>query len=111
MGGNFEIVSAGFLRKLVYIRKMVFQNDANIFLTFAKQDIREASTRGVANALTNAKRAIANRVDTLLYAHGMRGFAKSNHWGFPAKIAKLSEIGISTSNVLQNLANRKRNIL
>lgn len=104
-------MSSGVLRKLVYVRKMVFQNDATIFLDFARRDIQDPTTRGLANALTNAKRAIANRVDTLLYAQGMRGFAKRNNWGFPAKIAKLSEIGISTPNVLQNLPNRKRNIL
>lgn len=50
-------------------------------------------------------------MDTLLYAEGMRGFAKRGNWGFPAKIAKLSEVGISTPKVLDNLVNRKRNIL
>ena len=104
-------MSSGFVNKLVYVRKKVFQNDAIIFLDFARLDIREGTTRGLANALTNAKRAIANRVDSLLYAHGMRGAAKRNGWGFPAKIAKLSEIGISTPQVLQNLVNRKRNLL
>lgn len=110
-GAIESIVAAGLLQKLVYVRRQVYQNDASVFLEFAREDLLESTTRGLANALTNAKRAIANRVDTLLYTEGMRGFARRGNWGFPAKIAKLSEVGISTPQVLNNLVNRKRNVL
>jgi len=104
-------VFSSVFHKLIYVRKKVFQNSASVFLEFARIDVQDGSRRGLANSLTNAKRAIANRVDELLYAHGMRGFAKQNNWGFPAKIAKLSGLGISTPQVLHNLINKRRNLL
>jgi len=47
-----------------------FPLDPKDFLTFAKKDFFAADTRGLVNALSNAKRAIDCQTDSILIALG-----------------------------------------
>lgn len=49
----------------------LFNINASDFLRFAKQDYYEGETRGLINAVTNAKRAIDCQVDTVLKIFGV----------------------------------------
>ena len=94
-----------------YVRRFPYATPAQVFLQFAHEDMTNDTPRSRANGLTNAKRAIANRVDALLYCHGLRGFAKRGRWGIPEKIASLRRVGINTPDLVHRLVNRPRNSL
>jgi hypothetical protein len=99
------------LRRLLYVRKAVYPTVPREFLTAARADIVEDTPRGRANCLSNAKRAIANRVDTLIYSSGLGGFAKRGRWGLPRRMEGLREIGYSTPTSLHKAINKPRNLL
>ncbi len=81
------------------------------FLEFAKQDLLEPSDRGKVNALSNAKRAVENRVDTLLYAYGLRGHAESQRCGFPRKAEMLRLTGLFIPQAIHHMITVPRNEL
>lgn len=108
---NFVLIANLPVRSVFSLRIQPFELTAANFLQFATEDLTSDSLRARANGLTNAKRAISNRVDALLYWSRLLGFARKEHWGFPRRIETLQEIGFSTPAVLNRLANRQRNIL
>lgn len=99
------------LEKIVYVSKQVFPTEAHVFLEFAQDDIQNPDPRGMANALGNAKRAIANRVDTLLFAYGLAVRAKREQWNFPKKLEKLRLRGVTAPPVLQDMVTTPRNLM
>jgi hypothetical protein len=94
-----------------FVSQQVFETDAWVFLKFARDDLLERSDRGNVNALSNAKRAVENRVDTLLYAYGLRGYAESQRWGYPAKSEKLRLAGLFIPDAIYNMITSSRNEL
>jgi hypothetical protein len=110
-GTNFLLVSTLPIQQLFLVKRPAYEVSAEDFLKFAVEDLHQTGSRGRANALTNAKRAISNRVDSLLYGCGLRGFAQKARWNFPERVRHLQEIGYPAPGVLHNLPNRKRNLL
>ncbi len=104
-------ISEGGLDTVVYVQKEVFQSEARVFLDFAKEDLQGLDARGMANALSNAKRAIGNRVDTLLFAYGLWIRAKNRRWGYPTKVKKLRGMGVLAPRLLQTMITSPRNRL
>jgi hypothetical protein len=82
-----------------------FEIQASEFLKFAEFDLQQGTTQGLANALTNAKRAIDCQVDTILGCFGL--LSRRN---FPQKINILSEIGIVAPRILNKVV-KTRNYL
>src|ERR1039457_6718959 len=95
------------------------------FITFAKADFFKSDTRGLVNALSNAKRAIdcqtdaflvanglaADRLDSQLGAHGMASLAfGSAQSDGPLKFRLLRAVGIATPELLTRMR-RLRNLL
>lgn len=95
----------------VFVSHQFFETDALTFLKFASADLQEPPPRGIVNALGNAKRAVENRVDSLLYAYGMNAHDKRDSWTYPAKAKKLRQAGIPVRDVLQNMIVFVRNDL
>ncbi len=94
-----------------FVSQQVFETDAWVFLDFSRQDLLERSDRGNVNALSNAKRAVENRVDTLLYAYGLRAHAESQRWGYPAKSEKLRQTGLFIPDAIYHMITSPRNDL
>ena len=109
--GLIQLIREEGIDSLYCVRRRVFTISPKKFLSYAKEDVSRKGVRGRINALCNAKRAIECRVDTLLYNHGLSYFAKKGRWSFPMKMEKLSQIGITIPNVLQNMITSKRNLL
>ena len=106
-----ERISEEGLRAIAFVTKQVFPADAQVFLRFAMEDIKSGDVRGLTNALGNAKRAIENRVDTLLFANGLRRRAQREQWNFPTKRERLKQLGISAPDLLQKMVTKRRNLL
>lgn len=84
--------------------------EASQFLSFAKQDIEEDSDKGRANALSNANKAIACRVDELLKLLNFEDF--SHRWNLPLdKMLVLQTFGVLVPDMLKRLIRKKRNRL
>jgi hypothetical protein len=95
------------------------------FITFAKADFFKADTRGLINALSNAKRAIdcqadnflatigfeSEKLDKQLGSHGIAsvGFGRTSSDG-PLKLRLLRALGIATPQIVDRLR-RLRNLL
>lgn len=80
------------------------------YLRFAETDVKESSTRGLVNALSNAKRSLDARIDSVLIAFGLFRIARERRWAVPKKLEKLSTLGVLTPRVLTKL-NRVRNLI
>ena len=102
---NTTIVSWGH-RKL----KMPFDVGAHDFFRYSKSDFRSRSLHGRVNALSNAKRAIDCQIDSLLFAFGLLGRSRRQHWNFPAKMKTLRDLGVVTPEILRKVVHR-RNVL
>ncbi len=87
-----------------------FKITSNEYLDFAIIDIEKSDTRNIVNALSNAKRAIDSRIDTLLVGFTYYNTAQSKRWGVPTKLERLSKFGIIAPRILLKL-NKKRNLL
>jgi len=80
-------------------------------ITWAKQDINGGDRRGIANALTNAKRALHSRIDEILYTVRVR-YAK----GWPPrpdteiKLKVLKCLGIQTTEIAGVLTDRRNDL-
>lgn len=85
-----------------------FDLKAEDFLRFAEDDIKESKDKDIINGLSNAKRAIENRMALLLYAFGYPNLEE--HWNFPTKIDTLKDIGIIAPRILSKI-NKIRNLL
>lgn len=95
----------------VYVPREVFETDAWVFLRFAREDLHDSAQRALVNALSNAKRAVENRVDTLLYAYGLRSHSKRERWNYPTKADRLREAGVFVPEALRNMITSARNDL
>jgi hypothetical protein len=89
---------------------MPFDVGAHGFFRYAKSDFRSRSRHGRVNALSNAKRAIDCQIDSLLFAFGLLGRSRRQHWNFPAKMKTLKDIGVVTPTILRKIV-RRRNVL
>jgi len=85
----------------------VYETEARVFLKFAQEDLLDGPDRGYVNALGNAKRAVENRVDTLLYASGLKGYREN----YPTKAEKLRLTGLFVPDALQHMITSPRNDL
>jgi len=85
--------------------------DARDFLCFAEQDLEENSERGRVNSLSNAKRAIACRIDEILALMNFERFAKHERWNLPYKMEVVESFGVPARNVLRDIITSKRNFL
>jgi hypothetical protein len=79
---------------------------AHEFLTYAWRDLAQGDNHGLVNALSNAKRAIDQQVNTILRALRQR----PHRLVFPEKLKALEECGVTTPGILRRL-NRTRNEL
>ena len=80
------------------------------YLSFAEEDLKDLPPRGTVNALSNAKRALDSRVDSVLIAFGMLSAAKAKQWSVPKKLSQLERLGVMTPRILTKL-NRARNLI
>ena len=94
----------------IYRRYNLFNITATEFLNFAKKDMSEGNKRGLVNAITNAKRAIANRIDHLLLNNKINSI-KNKSGGIPSKLELLDKFGIKMKNVVHRKINKIRNEL
>ena len=85
-----------------------FDLKAEDFLSFAEEDVKGDNDKDIINALSNAKRAIENRMDLLLYAFGCPNLEEQ--WGFPKKVEMLNDLGIIAPRILRKI-NTIRNLL
>ncbi|MCK5023528.1 MAG: hypothetical protein KAS04_05120 [Candidatus Aenigmarchaeota archaeon] len=84
-----------------------FSINPNNFLDYSKQDLDQGDERGLANSLTNIKRAIECQIDTLLYFYGFGKAAKRENWGFPKKCNILQEMGILSPKILEKINSQR----
>ncbi len=80
------------------------------YLKFAEEDLKEDSERGRVNALSNAKRSLDARIESILIGFGFHRTAKAENWKMPKKLAFLTNLGILAPRVLTKL-NRTRNLI
>lgn len=88
----------------------LFEKNASQFLAFAKEDIEDDSEKGRANALNNANKAIACRIDEFLKLSNFDDF--SHRWNSPLdKMLVLQTFGVPIPDMLKRLIRRPRNRL
>lgn len=75
------------------------------FLSFAKEDVQSADTRGLVNALSNSKRAIDYQVDIVLDCLGIPPGNAGRR-----KLELLNEIGIVAPGIIKKIRDA-RNLL
>ena len=97
-------------RDIEFVRIPLFEISANDFLIFAKSDFKENDEKGLVNALSNAKRAISNRMDEIIQLSCLQVSSKKK-WNIPTKMDKLSAIGIFVPRLLQRKITSMRNLL
>jgi hypothetical protein len=100
--------------KFISVSKKVlklFDTNPWDFLSYCRQDLNDDSERGIANALSNAKRAIECRVDEILALINLTYFASKHRWGLPYKLQVIKTFGISAPDVLISYITSRRNIL
>jgi len=98
-------------RDVEYVRIPIFEISAKEFLTYAKSDFKENDEKGLINALSNAKRAISNRMDEMIKLSCLQKNSSKNRWNIPTKMDKLSAIGIFAPGLLQRKITSMRNLL
>ncbi|MBL7119128.1 MAG: hypothetical protein ISS53_00425 [Dehalococcoidia bacterium] len=82
------------------------------YLDNAREDVRGDSERERTNALANAARAMACRMDELLYVCNLSSFASRERWRLPEKARVLWDTGIpAPPEVLRDLVSFKRNLM
>jgi hypothetical protein len=80
------------------------------YLAFAEADLKDPPPRGAVNALSNAKRSLDARVDSVLIAFCLLKTAKAKRWSVPIKLEQISHLGVIAPRVLTKL-NRTRNLI
>ena len=98
-------------RDIEFVRIPLFEISANDFLIFAKSDFKDNDEKGLVNALTNAKRAISNRMDEMIKLSCLQKISSKERWSVPTKMDKLSAIGIFVPRLLQRKITSIRNLL
>jgi len=93
-----------------YREKPIFKVDSEEFLKFAKSDLKEGKRKSLVNALSNVKRAIDCRIDSILWVLGFHKKSKKENWSFPHKVDFAKSLGIVSPNILKKV-NRIRNRL
>ncbi len=83
---------------------------AGDFLKFAEDDLSADYAHNLVNALSNTKRAIDCRLDSLLLVFGLFPKSKKEKWNFPQKVECLNKAGIISPRIL-NKINQQRNLL
>ncbi len=94
-----------------FVRIPIFEISAKEFLTYAKSDFKDNDDKGLINALSNAKRAISNRMDEMIKLSCLQKISSKNRWNIPTKMDKLSAIGIFVPGLLQRKITSMRNLL
>lgn len=90
-------------------RPQLFDISAYQYLDFAIKDLEgDDSERSRVNSLSNAKRSLHRRIDTLIQYYWLGERAKRQRWNFPKKIDVLRELGITSPDVLSKI-NQYRN--
>ncbi len=92
-----------------FVRIPLFEISAKEFLAFAKSDLKDYGNKGLINALSNAKRAISNRMDELIKISFLE--KRSSKLNIPKKMEKLNAIGLFVPDLLQRKITSMRNIL
>lgn len=82
---------------------MPFPISSSSYLEFAELDLKDKSERGLVNALSNAKRSLDARVESILISFGFHKIAKKGNWNIPRKLEYLSKLGVLTPRVLTKL--------
>ena len=81
------------------------------FITWAEQDIKGGGKRGIANALTNAKRALHARIDEILYSVRVR---YANDWcsrpDTNLNLKVLNRLNIPTTTIAKVLTDRRNDL-
>jgi len=81
------------------------------YLDFAVKDLESGdSKKNRVNAVSNAKRALHRRIDTLIHYFWLGFKSQQKRWNFPTKIHTLEKLGIATPDVLSKL-NKHRNLI
>jgi len=81
---------------------------AERLLEWSTAGLNQNDNRGLADAVTYAKRAVCRRLDSFLIYNHLRPFLRKV---YPAKIEALRKIGISIPNIVQQLGIEPRNLL
>ena len=74
-----------------------------MYLAFARSDLRRPYRRNRINAVSNAKRSLHLHVDVLAKALGLLVLSKKDRRNFPQKLDFLSRCGVVTPAILQRL--------
>lgn len=96
---------------LDFVKIPLFELPPKKFLAFAKSDMKDNTEKGLVNAISNAKRAIACRNDELLKLAYLEKISQKNRWNIPIKMKNLNIIGISVPGILQRRITLIRNFL
>ena len=94
-----------------FVRIPLFEISAKDFLVFAKSDFKDNDEKGLVNALSNAKRAISNRMDEMIKLSCLQEISSKKRWNLPTKMDKLSAVGIFVPRLLQRKITSMRNLL
>ena len=81
-----------------------FDFSAKDFLSFAFEDLKNSSHRGIVNTLSNVKRSIDCRIEELLFCYCLQVKSKREHWDIPKKLEILAEIGILAPKILRRIS-------
>lgn len=81
------------------------------FLSFARRALEDGSERGRLDAISNASRAIACRVDQILSLSSLRGFMATEGWNLPYKLQVIKKLGCPAPYVLRGYITSIRNVL
>ena len=90
--------------------KIPFQISSESYLEFSEEDFKEKNVHSLVNALSNAKRALDCRIDSLLISLGIYEKAKKDRWGVPRKLEEIQKYGIIAPRVLKKI-NSVRNLV
>ncbi len=88
-----------------------YEIEASQFLSFAKQDIDEGSEKGMINALSNAEKAIACRIDEFLKLSNLEAFSDQANWNLPYNMLVLRKFDVPAPDILRRLIISNRNYL
>lgn len=80
------------------------------YLDFALKDLEHNDRRNKINALSNTKRALHRRIDTLICYLWLEEISNKKRWNFPKKVDILSNFGIVTPDILSKI-NKFRNLI
>lgn len=81
-----------------------------MYLQFARSDLRRTYRRNRVNAFSNAKRALHLQIDVLTDAFGLKALPEKERRSFPQRLDFLSRCGVVAPKILKRL-NRLRNMV